>query len=259
MHATWLLALAKLPALLYLRLKVRDRGLRSQLTPNYSLGCKRVLLSNDWYPAISSPNVTVVSDAIASVRERSIVDRAGVARPVDAIVFGTGFRVGDSVPPNLIIGRGGRDLAEVWREGPEAYKGTTVAGFPNLFVLVGPNTAIGHTSLVYMIESQIRYVLSALAFMCRQGVRTFEVKREAQTKYNAELQGRSSTTVFKSGGCRSYYLDPKTSKNVAIWPDYSFLFRWTTRRFDPQQYHITELEAVETTFHPKPQPSQPAL
>ncbi|MFT3924421.1 MAG: NAD(P)/FAD-dependent oxidoreductase [Myxococcales bacterium] len=261
MHATWLLAFATLPARLYLRLRVRDPVLRRKLTPKYSVGCKRVLLSNDWLPALTAPNVSLVSEGAASVKQHSVVDASGVERPADAIIFGTGFRVSDPIPSGLLRGRDGRDLAAEWKEsGPEAYKGTTINGFPNLFVLVGPNTAIGHTSLVYMIESQIRYVMSALEYMRKQGVATLEVKRAAQTEFNREIQRRSAGTVFTAGGCRSYYLDAKTSKNIAIWPDYSFRFRQLTRRFDPQQYHLSPATCAQASpFASADRPPRDAL
>ncbi len=221
-----------------LRRQVADPVLRRKLTPTYSLGCKRVLLTNDWFPALTRPNVDVITTGIAEVREHSIVDTEGVERPVDAIVFGTGFRVSDPIPKGGVTGRGGADLATTWGTTPEAYKGTTVAGFPNLFLLVGPNSALGHNSLVYMIESQIRYVVDALETMRDKKVIEVEVERAVQDRFNATLQRRSKNTVWVAGGCNSYYLDQKTGQNIAVWPGFTFHFRWLTRAFDAASYRM---------------------
>ncbi len=223
-----------------LRRQVADPVLRQKLTPSYALGCKRVLLTNDWLPAITQPNVDVITTGIAEVREHSIVDTDGVERPVDAIVFGTGFRVSEPIPRGAVAGRGGIDLAASWASAPEAYKGTTVAGFPNLFLLVGPNVGLGHNSLVYMIESQIRYVVDALRTMRDQRLAELEVERAAQDRFNATLQRRSKHTVWVDGGCNSYYLDAK-GRNIAVWPGFTFHFRWITRAFDAASYRARSL------------------
>ncbi len=238
-------ALAFLPGLVraaeayarwYLKKEVRDEGLRKKLVPNYALGCKRVLLSNDWLPAITQPNVDVVTTGIAEVREHSIVDAEGVERPVDVIIYGTGFRVQDFLARGLVKGRRGVDLVDTWPRGPEAYKGSSCAGFPNLFFLLGPNTALGHNSVVYMIESQIRYVVDALRTMRNRDLVELEVERDAQTHFNEELEHRAGRTVWTKGGCRSYYLNPETGRNFAIWPGFTFTFRWATRVFDAARY-----------------------
>jgi cyclohexanone monooxygenase len=233
-----LVRVAEAYARLSLRRQVADPVLREKLTPTYSLGCKRVLLTNDWFPAVTKPNVDVVTTGIAEVREGSIVDSSGVERPVDAIIFGTGFRISDAIPRGAVVGRSGADLAERFATAPEAYKGTSVAGFPNLFLLVGPNTALGHNSLVYMIESQIRYVVDALRTMRDQRLAEIEVERRVQDEFNAELQRRSRHTVWTDGGCTSYYLEPKTGRNIAIWPGFTFHFRWITRAFDVGSYRV---------------------
>jgi cation diffusion facilitator CzcD-associated flavoprotein CzcO len=231
-----LVRVAEMVARRFLRHQVADPVLRRKLTPAYSLGCKRVLLTNDWFPALTQPNVDVVTTGIAEVREHSIVDTAGIERPVDAIVFGTGFRVSTPIPRGAVVGRGGADLAETWASAPEAYKGTSVAGFPNLFLLVGPNVGLGHNSLVYMIESQIRYVVDALRTMRDQRLAEIEVERRVQDAFNTTLQRRSKDTVWVDGGCHSYYLDAKTGRNIAIWPGFTFHFRWITRSFDAASY-----------------------
>jgi cation diffusion facilitator CzcD-associated flavoprotein CzcO len=238
-----LVRVAEAYARLTLRRQVPDPVLRKKLTPAYALGCKRVLLTNDWFPAVTQPNVDVVTTGIAEVRERSIVDSEGVERPVDAIVFGTGFRVSDPIPRGGVVGRDGVDLAESWGSVPEAYKGTSVAGFPNLFLLVGPNVGLGHNSLVYMIESQIRYVVDAMRAMRRERLVEVEVERSAQDRFNVALQRRSARTVWTRGGCNSYYLDPKTGRNIAVWPGFTFHFRWVTRAFDATAYRLRPMPA----------------
>jgi len=215
--------------------------LRAKLTPNYSAGCKRVLMSWNYYPALTQPNVEVVTSEIREVKEHSIVDTDGTERPIDAIIFGTGFRVAtDIMPRGLVRGRNGLDLADASPTGPEAYKGTTVSGFPNLFLLVGPNTGLGHNSLVFMIEAQINYVMSALRLMREKRLRAVEVKREAQAAFNQKVQERSARTVWTTGGCKSYYIHPETGRNLAVWPSFTFLFHYLTRKFDPESYTLEE-------------------
>ena len=218
----------------HLRRQVADPGLRARLTPGYALGCKRVLLSNDYYPALTRPNVELVTEPIREIRARSVVDSTGREREVDAIVYGTGFAVQRFVPRGFFLGAEGRDLADVWRDGPEAYKGTTVAGFPNLFFLVGPNTGLGHSSMVFMIESQVAYVMDAIRQMRQHGWARVEVEPEAQAAYNRELQARSRRSVWMSG-CASWYLSA-SGRNTTLWPDFTFRFRRLTRRFDASAY-----------------------
>ncbi len=228
-------------ALRHLERQVPDPEMRRKLTPDYSFGCKRVLISNDFYPALSKPNVHLLTDGIREIRPHGVVDGNGVEREVDAIILGTGFRAADPIPAGMVKGRGGEDLAERWRDGPEAYKGTTVAGFPNLFLLMGPNTGLGHSSVVYMIESQIRYVMDALNKMRRHGLRTVEVRPKAQQAFNARVQGRLGGTVWNAGGCRSWYLHPVSGRNVTLWPGFTWQFRRRTRRFDLRAYDTERL------------------
>jgi cation diffusion facilitator CzcD-associated flavoprotein CzcO len=227
--------LAEKMARAHLRRQVADPELRARLTPDYVMGCKRVLISNDYYPALAQPNVELITAGIAQVREHSIVTADGKEREVDAIIFGTGFRATDPVSPGTLFGRGGRDIVDAWKDGPEAYKGTTVAGFPNLFLLTGPNTGLGHNSMVYMIESQFAYVLDALATMRRQGAISVEVQPQAQQRFNGALQQRLQRAVWNRGGCRSWYLHPN-GKNVTLWPGFTWQFRRALRRFDAEAY-----------------------
>jgi len=229
--------------------QVPDPALRERVTPDYEIGCKRMLPSSDWYPAIAKPNVELVTDRIVEVRARSVVDAAGVEREVDAIVFGTGFRVTDHPAAEKFRGRGGRSLADLWQGSPRAYLGSTIAGFPNLFFLLGPNTGLGHSSMVYMIESQIAHVLRALDLMAERGADTIEVRPEAQERFNASLDRRLAGTVWNTG-CASWYLDA-TGRNSALWPDWTFQFRRRTAAFDAGDYEL----ARTTRTAPEPVPA----
>ena len=171
------------------------------------------------------------------MRPHSIVAEDGSEREVDTIIFGTGFHVTDVPIADRVSGRDGRTLTETWNGSMQAYKGTTVAGYPNLFFLVGPNTGLGHTSIVFIIESQIAYVLDALRTMRRRGAHTLEVREEAQSAYNAELDRMTEGTVWVSGGCTSYYID-RNGHNSALWPTYTWPFRQRTREFDVAAYTL---------------------
>jgi hypothetical protein len=207
------------------------------------MGCKRVLLSNDYYPALQREGVSLVTDRIEEVRAGSIATRDGKEHAVDAIVLATGFQAAEAAAPFPLRGRGGRDLAEAWREGAEAYLGTTVAGFPNLFIVVGPNTGLGHNSMIFMIESQIAYVLDAIRTMDAQDLRAVEVRKDAQERYNRGLHGRFARTVW-STGCSSWY-QTSTGKNTTLWPGFTFEFRLRTRRFDPGSYDQVKLSTAD--------------
>jgi cation diffusion facilitator CzcD-associated flavoprotein CzcO len=224
-------------ALRQLERQVPDPELRAKLTPHYEIGCKRILPTEEWYPALQQPNVELVTDAIAEVRPRSVVTAGGEEREVDTIIFGTGFHVSDLPISGRLRGRDGRTLAEHWDGSPRAYKGAAVAGFPNLFFLVGPNTGLGHNSIVFMIESQITYVLSALKAMRRRGAAVLDVRPEAQAAYNAELEEMTRGTVWVSGGCSSYYID-RNGHNSTIWPTFTWPFRQRTREFDEAAYAL---------------------
>ena len=217
--------------------QVPDRELRRKLTPSYTIGCKRILISNDYYPAVAKDNVELVTDGIREIRPRSIVTGEGREVEVDVIVLGTGFKIRDMPAANLVHGRDGRTLAETWNGSMEAYLGTSIAGFPNLFMLVGPNTGLGHNSIVFMIESQVEYVLDALRTMDAQGLASVDVRREAQDAFNAELQERLRGTVWSTGGCASWYLDD-TGRNTTLWPGSTWPFRRRTRRFDASAYTL---------------------
>ena len=222
----------------YLARVVRDPALRAKLTPSYSMGCKRVLLSNDYLPTLTRPNVEVVTAGVAEVRPHSIVGGDGVERPVDAIVLATGFRPTDPPLAHHLRGRDGRTLVDVWAGSPKAHLGTTVAGFPNLFMLLGPNTGLGHSSVVYMIEAQIEHMLAALRHMREHGIAAVEPRAEAQAAFVAEIDSRMRGTVWVAGRCRSWYLD-RTGRNSTLWPDFSWRFRRRVASFAPAEYVMT--------------------
>ena len=231
--------LSPLPARMarrHLRRQVADPALRAKLTPDYTIGCKRILISDDYYPALTRPNVELVTEPVQAVRDGAVVTAGGSARPVDAIILGTGFHVTDVAAAHRLRGRDGRLLADVWQGSPQAYLGTAVAGFPNLFMLVGPNTGLGHTSMLVMIEAQIAYVADCLKAMEDRGARAVEVRPEVQAAYNADVQARMQGTVWTSG-CASWYLDAQ-GRNTALWPGSTVGFRRRLRRFEPGDYAI---------------------
>ncbi|MCC8391626.1 NAD(P)/FAD-dependent oxidoreductase [Paraburkholderia sp. MMS20-SJTR3] len=221
----------------YLDRRVKDPALRAKLTPNYRLGCKRVLLSSDYYPAVSQPNVEVVTSAIREIVADGIVTEDGVHRPADAIICGTGFQVNDVRAPFEVTGLDGADLSELWlRDGPEAYLGVSIANFPNFFMLAGPNTALGHNSVIYMIESQLQYIVDCLRVLRKQRARTMTLRADVQREFNARLQQRMRHSVWTSG-CHSWY-QTHSGKVTALWPGFTFSFRRRTRRVKPRDYRF---------------------
>jgi cation diffusion facilitator CzcD-associated flavoprotein CzcO len=225
-------------ALRYLEASVPDRELRARLTPSYIMGCKRVLLSNDYYPTLARDNVELVATGIQEITPRGILTKDGRERPADALVLATGFQAAEAVAPFQVRGRGGVELSEAWRDGAEAYLGTTVTGFPNLFMIIGPNTGLGHSSMIFMIESQVAYILDALATMRARGASSVEVRADAQARYNRRLHARLARTVWSTGGCVSWY-QTATGKNTTLWPGFTFEYRLRTRRFDARDYLVS--------------------
>jgi cation diffusion facilitator CzcD-associated flavoprotein CzcO len=225
-------------ATMHLRKQVGDPELRRKLRPTFSLGCKRILLSNHWYPALTRPNVEVVTEGVKEIRGRTIVLADGSEREVDTIILGTGFHVTDPPTARLVRGRDGRTLAEAAAQGIQAYRGATITGLPNFFKLIGPNTGLGHSSMIFMIEAQLRYVMDGLRVMDERGIASFEVRPEAMAAYNARIQSMMPGTVWMSG-CASWYLDAQ-GNNTTIWPDFTFRFRHHTRRFDVAAYALRE-------------------
>jgi cation diffusion facilitator CzcD-associated flavoprotein CzcO len=231
-----LLGLLEPLVLRYLARQVRDPVLRKKLTPDYHLGCKRILPTNEYYPALQRPSVELVTEGIEAIRPGGVLTRDGRERPLDLLILATGFEAAEAVAPFGITGRGGRDLNQAWCDGAEAYLGATVAGFPNLFLLVGPNTGLGHTSMVVMIEAQIAYALSAIQTMRARRLDLVDVLPEAQSRYNAEIHRRLGNTVWASG-CKSWY-QTRSGKNTTLWPGLTVEFVRRTRAFDPGSYEL---------------------
>jgi cation diffusion facilitator CzcD-associated flavoprotein CzcO len=222
----------------HLEKQISDPRLRAALKPNYELGCKRVLVSDDYYPSLIRPNVELITEEIAEVREHSIVTADGVERPVEVLIFGTGFRATEPLIGIRLVGRGGVEIHDAWRERMSAYLGVTVSGFPNLFLLLGPNTGLGHNSVVLMIEAQVRYVMSCLALMKRGQRQVLEVRPETQQQFVADIHRRLAGTVWQSGGCRSWYQDQRTGENTTLWPGSVVSYAQRTRTVSPADYSL---------------------
>ncbi|HEV2130540.1 MAG TPA: NAD(P)/FAD-dependent oxidoreductase, partial [Longimicrobiaceae bacterium] len=221
----------------HLELQVPDPALREKLTPDYTMGCKRILLSDDFYPALMQPNVELVESGVVELRPYGIVGADGVERAVDVVVFATGFQVTEFPFGERIRAKQGRALAEVWGASPRAHLGTTVAGFPNLFILQGPNTGLGHTSVILMIEAQIEHLVNALRYMEAHSVHAVEPREEAQEAFVREVDRKMEGTVWTSGGCRSWYLD-ETGRNSTLWPGSVGSFRRRVAPFRPGEYRL---------------------
>jgi cation diffusion facilitator CzcD-associated flavoprotein CzcO len=219
-----------------MRSQISDPELLQKVTPGYTIGCKRILPSNRWYRALSQPNVELLTGGVERVSRNSVITGDGEEREVDAIIFGTGFQVTEMPVGRIVRGPGGKTLDEVWQSSPKAHLGTAMPGFPNLFLLLGPNTGLGHSSMVYMIESQVAYVLDALKYMDAHRADTVEVSAEATKRYNADLDERMQGTVWNTG-CASWYLD-ETGRNATLWPDWTFAFRRRTAQFDPADFEL---------------------
>ncbi|MEV0762392.1 NAD(P)/FAD-dependent oxidoreductase [Nocardia sp. NPDC050435] len=219
-----------------LRRQIRDAALRERVTPDYMIGCKRAIFSDAYLPALDRPNVEVVTEGIAEVRPRSIVTRAGAEIPVDTLIFGTGFT---AIPTAFerIVGRDGLSIADLYHHRPQTYLGTAIAGFPNFFCTLGPFGAAGNQSAIFMIESQIAYIVDALTTLRDRGARRVEVRTRTQEAFIEEMRRRSAGTVWLTGGCESYYTTPEGG-NAGLYPSWSFEYRRRTQRFDAESYEV---------------------
>lgn len=221
----------------HLRRQVSDPQLRAKLTPDYTIGCKRIILSNALYPALSAENVTLHDrhDGIAEITERGIITAGGNELEVDVIVWSTGYDATDGVISYPVTGEGGVTLADRWDPFPRAYLGTTVPGFPNLFVVTGPNTGIGHTSAIFVIESQMEYIRKAIRAVRERGAVSISVSPEAEASYTEMIHREMQRTVWQTGGCHSWY-QSKSGHVIAMFPGFSFTFRQMARRFRPAHH-----------------------
>jgi cation diffusion facilitator CzcD-associated flavoprotein CzcO len=230
-------------AVSHLKRQIKDPVLRAKVTPDYVVGCKRVLISNDYFPALTRPNVAVVTEGVAEVRAHSIVDKAGIERPIDTIIYGTGFQVTDAMTRVRLTGRRGIDLNAHWaKTGMQAYKGINVSNFPNFFMLLGPNTGLGHNSVVIMIEAQIRYVMDCLTKMRAANVTAIDIPAKQEQKFVDDIQGKLAGTVWLKGGCKSWYLD-ENGRNSTIWPGSTISYRRATKQADLAAYELIRSNA----------------
>ena len=217
---------------------IKDPALRAKLTPDYRIGCKRILLSSTYYPALARPNVDVVAAGLSEVRGSTLVAADGTEAEADAIIFGTGFHVTDMPIAERVVGADGRTLAETWKGGMEALRGGTAAGFPNFMTVIGPNTGLGNSSMILMIESQLNYLADYLRQLNVLGGRTALAPRPAAVRdWNHRVQERMKRTVWNTGGCTSWYLDA-SGRNTTVWPGTTAEFRRATRRVDLAEYEV---------------------
>jgi cation diffusion facilitator CzcD-associated flavoprotein CzcO len=215
--------------------QISDPALRAKVTPDYTIGCKRILLSSTYYPALTRPNVSLVTDPITRITTTGLACADGSSYDADVIIYGTGFRTVEAMTELNVAGRDGVKLQDVWRDGAEAYHGIAVAGFPNFFLLLGPNTGLGHNSVVFMIESQVQHVLACLRLLARKDRETLEVRASAVRRFNDGIQRRLRRGVWSAGGCSSWYLDA-AGANRALWPGFSFEYWARTRRVRRADY-----------------------
>lgn len=234
-YLTWLLPLFALVSKAHLRRQVADPVLRRALTPTFTIGCKRMLLSNDWLATLDRDDVDLVPSGLVRVTPTGVVGSDGIERPVDTIIFGTGFTPTEPPIARLLRGTDGRTLAEHWDGSPSAHRGMTVHGFPNLFLMYGPNTNLGHSSIVYMLESQAAYVRAGLTHLRSHGIAALEVSERAQREYGAHVGAALESTVWNRGGCSSWYLD-RRGRNSVMWPTFTWRYRAQMRRFDAENY-----------------------
>jgi cation diffusion facilitator CzcD-associated flavoprotein CzcO len=217
--------------------QIEDPELRALATPDYEMGCKRVLITDDWYSTLTRPNVELFNGGVDRITREGVIGSDGVERPADTIVYGTGFQSHNFVAPMRVRGRDGRDLNQVWADAPEAYLGTTISGFPNLFVLYGPNTNHGSGSVPYTLECQYSYVLDALRRLRASGSRFIDLRPEVLAEWRREIAGRSERTVWNSGGCTNWYLNT-AGQNTNNWPGPWLEYRRRTRGIEPAEYEF---------------------
>ncbi len=237
LDAPRLSAIGEKGSLAHLRSSVRDPELRAKLTPDFQLGCKRILISDDYWSSFERENVELVTDPIEEIKGQGIQTRDGTLHEVDAIVFATGFTVNIVTAPFPVKGRGGRTLDEAWADGAVAYKGMSVHGFPNWFILMGPNTGPGHTSVLVFTEAQIHHAIEAIRKMREEGLKSVEVRQDVQDRYNEGIQRRMKHMVWTSG-CNSWYLS-EDGTNHSLYPGFAAEYVLRARRFKPSDYEIT--------------------
>lgn len=230
---------AQKAALKHIAQQISDPAIRQAVTPDYTIGCKRIILSSTLYPALCRPNVQLhpKDDGIAEINARGILTAKGQQIDLDLIVYSTGYDATDGVISYPVIGKGGQSVQDVWAEFPRAYLGTTLPGFPNFFVVTGPNTGIGHTSAIFVIEAQMEYIRRAIQAVQNQGAKAIEVKPQAEADYTTMIHREMKQTVWQSGGCTSWYKS-KSGHVIAMFPGFSFTFRQMAKAFKPGDHVI---------------------
>jgi cation diffusion facilitator CzcD-associated flavoprotein CzcO len=229
-------------ALHHLETQIKDPELHAKLVPHYRLGCKRILVSDDYFSALGQPNVTVVTEGIREIDEDGVIDVTGAHHGVDAIIFGTGFQTSQLPLTDQLYGIAGQSMAQVWNGNPTAYLGTTVSGFPNCYLIHGPNLGVGHTSMIYMFESQANYIASAIGYARAHSIASIQPTPAAQLAFTADVDRLSAGTVWTTGGCKSWYLNDN-GRNVNLWPGSTFDYRRRAMRFDPTKHLLHETTA----------------
>lgn len=240
-YSDWALKnIAQREALHHIKKQIKDPELRAKVTPDFTIGCKRIILSNTLYPAYCRDNVSLhdKTDGIKRITETGIETASGEHIELDLIVYSTGYDATDGVISYPVTGKDGKKLQEVWSEFPRAYLGTTVPGFPNLFIVTGPNTGIGHTSAIFVIEAQMNYIMKSLDQLKKQGKQSIEVKPEAEASYTDMIHSEMNKTVWKTGGCNSWY-QSKSGHVIAMFPGFSFTYRQMANKFKPTD-HVFE-------------------
>ncbi|WP_228566651.1 NAD(P)/FAD-dependent oxidoreductase [Nocardia sp. SYP-A9097] len=220
-----------------LRLQIRDKDLRRKLTPDYQMGCKRILLSSNYYPALARENADVVTDSITEIAPHGIITADGTKHEVDTIIYATGFQSGGFVAPMTVRGLDDRDLDRDWGTEPQAYLGLTVTGFPNFFLMYGPNTNFGGGSIVYILESQARYIVDAVRTLAARQVAYMDVRPASFDAFSSEAQRRLANSVWATGGCNSWYTNDK-GKVTNNWPGLMSEYRRRTARVNPADYRF---------------------
>lgn len=219
-----------------MRKHVKDPVKRAKLTPDYKIGCKRILISNDWFPAVSQDHVDIITDGIQEITEDGLISADGTHHKVDVIIYGTGFKATDFLTPMQVTGLNGLDLNEAWKDGADAYKGLCVSGFPNLFLLYGPNTNLAHSSIIFMLESQIRYVMQCVRMLLDPGLAYMNIKAERQQHFSEQMQDALKSSVWVAG-CNSWYAN-EAGKVINNWPGFTFTYRLLTGKLDLQDYEL---------------------
>lgn len=223
-------------ALGHLANQVPDKQLCKDLTPDYEIGCKRVLIANNYYPAFNQDNVTLETSALEQVDGANAVAVSGNQYELDVLIFATGFEAAEPPVAHIVYGRKGKKLADQWGQGMQAYDSTAVPGFPNMFMVLGPNTGLGHHTMVFMIEAQADYILGALDHAKANNYEVMEARVEAEAEYLVDIEERSAGTVWVDGGCNFWYRDPRSQRLTVLWPDFAYAFRDENGAFHPDGY-----------------------